>query len=278
MADLDLVIDRRQFARRQSVPAQRRLYQALRAAILDGRLQAGALLPASRVLAQDLGIARNTAIHAYEQLGAEGYVQTSRQGTVVAALGAAPERPARQAIEQATGPALSQRVAGRGRVRHPEDDLRPFMPGTPALDAFPFALWRQLLERAQRQASSQDLGYRHAVGEPELRQAIATHLRAARGVRCQADQVIVTDGTQHSLDLCAHLLADPGERVWMEHPGYGGARTAFAAAGLVPVPITVDAEGQQAMESLWHTQAPRLVYATPSHQYPLGSVLTGGWP
>ena len=279
MSDLDFVIDRREFARRQAVPAQRRLYQALRAAILDGRLLAGALLPASRVLAQDLGVARNTAIHAYEQLAAEGYVQTSRQGTVVAALGAvtrgssAPSR--KTASPPSVGPALSRRVAGCSRVRQPEDDLRPFMPGTPALDAFPFATWRRLVERAQRQTSAQDLGYRHAVGEPELRQAIATHLRAARGVRCQADQVIVTDGTQHSLDLCAHLLADPGDCVWMEHPGYGGARTAFTAAGLVQTPVTVDAEGQQPVDdALWRAQAPRLVYATPSHQYPLGSVLT----
>lgn len=278
MADLDLVIDRRQFSRRQSVPAQRRLYQALRSAILEGRLLAGAVLPASRVLAQDLGIARNTAVHAYEQLVAEGYVQSSRQGTVVAALGAAPRLggSARQESPGGiAGPGLSQRVRGFGRVRRPEDDLLPFMPGTPALDAFPFNTWRRLIERAQRQASVQDLGYRHAVGEPELRQAIAAHLRAARGVRCQAEQVIVTDGTQHSLDVCAHLLADPGDHVWMEHPGYGGARTAFTAAGLVQVPVTVDAEGQQAMDdTLWRQQTPRLVYATPSHQYPLGSVLT----
>lgn len=283
MADLDLVIDRHQFARRQAVPAQRRLYQALRAAILDGRLQAGALLPASRVLAQDLGIARNTAIHAYEQLAAEGYVQTSRQGTVVSALSAVPEQPASpykvpliKPVADAAGPShgLSQRVALHHRVRRPEQDLLPFMPGTPALDAFPSDTWRRLVERAQRQALPQDLGYRHAAGEPELRQAIATHLRAARGVRCQADQVIVTEGTQHSLDLCAHLLADAGERVWMEHPGYGGARTAFARAGLVQVPITVDAQGQQPMDDLWRRQPPRLVYATPSHQYPLGSVLS----
>lgn len=272
MADLDLVIDRRQFARRQSVPAQRRLYQALRVAILDGRLRPGAMLPASRVLAQDLGIARNTALHAYEQLVAEGYVQTSRQGTVVAALVRAASQPA-QAVGHGLA-TLSQRVAGFGRVRRPDDDLRPFMPGTPALDAFPLDVWHRLLEQAQRQSLAQDLGYRHAIGEPELRQAIADHLRAARGVRCQADQVIVTEGTQHSLELCAHMLADPGDRVWMEHPGYGGARTAFAYAGLRQVPVIVDAEGQKPMDALWRTQPPRLIYATPSHQYPLGSVLT----
>lgn len=278
MADLDLVIDRQQFMRRQRVPAQRRLYLALRAAILSGRLQPGAELPASRALAQDLGIARNTVVHAYELLAAEGHVQATRQGTVVSAFSALPRvdasRPREGKPAAAPVPGLSQRVAGRGRLRDPRDDLRPFMPGTPALDAFPFDAWRRLLERAQRQATPADLGYRHAAGEPELRQAIATHLRAARGVRCHADQVIVTEGTQHSLDLCAHLLADPGERVWVEHPGYGGARTAFAAAGLAQVPITVDAEGQRPMDALWRTQPPRLVYATPSHQYPLGSVLT----
>lgn len=258
---------------------QRRLYAQLRAAILSGRLLPGAVLPSTRELAREQGMARNTVIHAYEQLAAEGYVQSSRQGTVVAALGAlrsglAQSAPKASGLSAARHQALSQRTRQCSRRRTPEDDLRPFMPGVPALDAFPLSLWRRLCERADRAASPGDLSYRHAVGEPELRQAIATYLRASRGVRCHADQVIVTDGTQHSLSLCAQLLADPGELAWIEHPGYGGARTALSQAGLRLRPITVDEQGIHPPAPWWHQHPPRLIYTTPSHQYPLGSVLS----
>jgi len=251
-------------------PLQRQVQRQLREAILAGRLLPGAVLPASRVLARDLGLGRNTVIHAYEQLLAEGLVVASRQGTVVAALTrAATPRPAAVAHT----PGLSQRALACERRRTVAQDLLPFMPGIPALDAFPSALWRRLCERAQRQSSTQDLSYRHVAGEPELRQAIATYVRAARGVRCTADQVLVTDGTQASLQLCAQLLADPGDRAWIEHPGYGGARTALSQAGLQLQPVTVDEHGLNPPAAWWRERPPRLIYTTPSHQYPLGAVM-----
>jgi GntR family transcriptional regulator/MocR family aminotransferase len=107
-----------------------------------------------------------------------------------------------------------------------------------------------------------------------LRAAIAGYLRASRGVHCEPEQVVVTSGTQESLALCAQLLADPGERAWMEHPGYAGARAAFAAAGLRTVPVPVDAQGLAPPPGLWKRSPPRLIYTTPSHQYPLGVVLS----
>jgi GntR family transcriptional regulator/MocR family aminotransferase len=301
MADLHFLIDARRLkmqARTRRRPLQRLLYEALKEAITQGRLQAGAVLPSSRDLAREMVVGRNGVIHAYEQLAAEGYVQPSRQGTVVAAFGAAgavkwpgaaPEvargagksphagGPASGEAMSPSGmpmPRTSRRVAGCDRRRSPEEDRRPFMPGMPALDAFPLLGWQRLVDRAARQGGTQDLGYRYAVGEPELRQAIATYLRAARGVRCHADQVTITDGTQHSMELCAQILGDVGDTVWMEHPGYGGARTAFTQAGLRVVPVTVDAEGIAPPDDWWKTRRPRLVYTTPSHQYPLGSVLS----
>lgn len=277
MADLHLLLDKQALkaqARQRRLPAQRVLYEALQTAISQGRLRAGAALPSSRALSRDLDMARNCVIYAYEQLAAEGYVQTSRQGTFVAAV-----QLVRQDRYVAPGPVgvgvgLSARVRGVDRRRTPQDDLLPLMPGMPALDALPFKTWQRLYERAARQSHGDDLGYRWSVGEPELRQAIATYLRAARGVRCHPDQVTVTDGTQHSLELCAHMLADVGDTVWIEHPGYGGARMAFAQAGLKQVPVTVDEHGIAPPVSLWQTHAPRLIYTTPSHQYPLGSVLS----
>lgn len=281
MADLHLLLDGRRLkaqARERRQARQRVLYEALRDAIAQGRLQAGAALPSSRDLARDLAMARNGVIHAYEQLAAEGYVQPSRQGTVVAAFSAASSSvwQTRQRDRVASSPSaeVAQRVRQCSRRRTPEDDLRAFMPGMPALDAFPLPTWLRLCDRAARQGSTQDLGYRHAVGEPELRQAIATYLRVARGVRCHADQITMTDGTQHSLALCAQILADVGDTAWIEHPGYGGARTALAQAGLTLQPVTVDAEGIAPPEDWWQSRPPRLIYITPSHQYPLGSVLS----
>lgn len=279
MTDLTLLLDRRLLrARKDAMPRQRRLYELLRQAILEGRLLAGSALPASRVLAQDLGLARNSVIHAYEQLAAEGYVQTSRQGTIVAAL---PSRPMPPKVEARHGAAasvsipatLSARVQSFNRRRTAEQDLMPFMPGIPALDAFPVRTWRRLLQGVWSDPDPVLLSYRPALGEPELRQAIATYVRAARGVVCDVDQVIVTNGTQDSLDLCANTLADPGQRVWIEHPGYGGARVAMQAAGLRVVPVPVDEQGLAPAKALWRRQPPRLIYTTPSHQYPLGSVL-----
>ncbi|MBC7700890.1 PLP-dependent aminotransferase family protein [Aquabacterium sp.] len=282
MTDLTLLLDRRLLrAKGHALPRQRRLYELLRQAILDGRLPAGSALPASRVLAHELGLARNSVIHAYEQLGAEGYVQASRQGTVVAAL---PDRRAAVATGQAVSsvptaglaappPALSDRIQAFNRRRTAEQDLMPFMPGIPALDEFPLRTWRRLLNAAWRDQSPDLLSYRPAVGELELRQAIATYVRAARGVVCTLDQVIVTDGTQDSLSLCAHALADVGQRAWIEHPGYGGARVACLAAGLKVVPVPMDEQGLAPPKALWRRQPPRLIYTTPSHQYPLGSVM-----
>ena len=169
---------------------------------------------------------------------------------------------------------LSGRVSGYRRLRTPQEDALPFMPGIPALDAFPWPVWRRLSERAMREGDVLDLSYRHAVGEPELRQAIATHVRASRGVRCGADQVIVTDGTQHSLSLCAQLLADEGQCAWIEHPGYGGALVAFEQAALQVWPVPVDAQGLNPAPDDWQLHRPRLIYTTPSHQYPMGSVLS----
>ena len=290
MTDLNLLLDPRLLrVAGDTLPRQRRLYELLRQAILEGRLAPGSALPACRVLAHDLGLARNSVVYAYEQLAAEGYVQSSRQGTVVAALperrrpgvtasgvtqGDATASALKPAVKLPTPALLSNRVAAFNRRRTADDDLRPFMPGIPALDAFPLAAWRRLLQGAWRDQAADTLGYRSAVGELELRQAIATYVRVARGVVCTVDQVIVTEGTQHSLDLCAHLLADAGQRAWIEHPGYGGARVAFQTAGLKLVPVPVDEQGLAPPAALWRQQPPRLIYTTPSHQYPLGSVLS----
>ncbi|MEX3964860.1 PLP-dependent aminotransferase family protein [Paraburkholderia sp. EG286B] len=251
------------------------LYESLRRAILDGDIGRGTRLASSRALAEQLGIARNSVLYAYERLVEEGFVSATRHGSVVNAVSAgASATPAQTAQREEPVPALARRVRELPPRRSGRHGAKALRPGVPALDAFPYAQWRTAVERALRELRAHDLGYGDSAGMPALRQAIAQYVRVSRGVRCQPDQVFVTDGTQSSLDLCARLFADEGERAWIENPGYLGARVAFTAAGLQLVPMSVDAAGMAARPEDWRERPPRLVYLTPSHQYPLGCVLS----
>lgn len=258
-----------------AVPRQRVLYLRLREAILSGRLPADARLPASRSLAATLGIARNTVLFAYEQLVAEGCLVADRQGTRVAPLPAAaraaqPASPVREA-----SPTLSARAAA-ALQREPARDAEalPFSPGVPDFGAFPFRAWRACLERAWRDAGWRQLGYAAHGGDPALRAALAGHLTSVRGLAVDPAQILVTSGTQAALDLCARLLADYGDTVWVENPGYLAARVAFGLAGLRVHDIAVDVEGLAPAAADWRHHQPRLVMVTPSHQYPTGRVMS----
>ncbi|MEX3692758.1 PLP-dependent aminotransferase family protein [Paraburkholderia sp. BR14263] len=251
------------------------LYESLRRAILDGDIGRGTRLASSRALAEQLGIARNSVLYAYERLVEEGFVSATRHGSVVNAVSAgAVATPTQTTQREEPVPALARRVRELPPRRAGRDGSKALRPGVPALDAFPYAQWRTAVERALRELRAHDLGYGDSAGMPALRQAIAQYVRVSRGVRCQPDQVFVTDGTQSSLDLCARLFADEGERAWIENPGYLGARVAFTAAGLQLVPMSVDAAGMSTRPEDWRERPPRLVYLTPSHQYPLGCVLS----
>ncbi|WP_114972867.1 PLP-dependent aminotransferase family protein [Rhodoferax ferrireducens] len=249
---------------------QRQLHECLRGAIRNATLARGTRLPASRTLALELGVSRNTVLYAYDQLATEGFVLSDRRGTVVASLGAV-ALPDRLAVPLRTG--LSRRTQGLSAL--PGSDMSvAFAPGVPSLGDFPVTLWRRLLDRAWRSLKPAQLNYADPAGELPLRTAIADHLRVARGALVESGQVFITDGTQSSLDLCARAFADPGDKVWMENPGYQGALAAFRAAQLKPVGIVVDAEGLAPVASDWLRHRPKLIYVTPSHQYPVGTVLS----
>ncbi len=247
------------------------LYESLRHAILNGDIRHGSQLVPTRALAEQLGIARNSVLYAYERLAEEGFIAASRHGSIVSCVAL----PAASAEAASTTPvsALSRRVAGLPRERGARGTQSPFQAGVPALDEFPVAQWRASMERAWRSVDARDLGYGYHAGHPSLRRAVTEYVRVSRGVRCTAEQVFITSGTHTSLDLCARMLADPGDTAWLENPGYQGARIAFQSAGLNIVPIPVDAAGLAPTEQHWQRTPPRLVYITPSHQYPLGSVL-----
>jgi len=251
-------------------PRQRLLHECLRSAIRDGTLAAGTRLVATRALASELGVARNTVLYAYEQLASEGFVTTDKRGTIVTSI--VPEQGRQRAPVPQAG--LSQRAQNLRRMHAPASVASAFVPGVPDLDSFPLALWRRMLDRAWRTLESRQLNYGNPAGDASLREAIADHLRASRGVVCDASQVFITDGSQSSLELCARACADDGETVWMENPGYGGAIAAFRSAGLKLEAIEVDEEGIAPQASDWKRRKPRLIYTTPSHQYPVGTVLS----
>lgn len=253
------------------LPLQRQLLQRFKNAILDGRLAPGSRLPASRALAQQLGISRNTVLLAYEHLAAEGYVRADRQGTRVAGLARA-GMPARASAASSAGP-TARRLAALKASAPRTDTYLPLRPGTPALNHFPASAWRNALERALREAPAALLGYGEPAGEPRLRQAIAAYLAAARGVRCEARQIVITEGAQEGLALCVRLLGNAGDTAWVEDPGYRGAKTALRCGDMRVVPVRVDAAGLLAPPQAWRDAPPRLIYVTPSHQYPTGAVL-----
>lgn len=250
---------------------QQRLYRLLKAAILDGRLPPGQRLPSSRLLAADVGMARNGVLFAYRQLLAEGFLVADRGGTYVAALPLAAEttRPPEQPV-----PGLLSRRATQLPVIDRGETLLPFAPGVADLNRFPWRLWSRYLQQAWGEVSARQLAYAEAGGEPELRRALAAFVRVRRGIVCRPEQVFVVAGGQTALDACARLLADPGDTAWLENPGYPAARNSMLAAGLKVLAVPVDGDGMAPPEALWREQPPRLLYLTPSHQYPLGSVLS----
>jgi GntR family transcriptional regulator/MocR family aminotransferase len=249
---------------------RRQLYEELRRLITERVLPAGSALPSTRLLAQDLEIARNTVNFAYDQLTAEGYVQARHRATpIIVNLPMAPTtEPDR------TQPA-SSRLSARGEimlrqpVHHGVPGQLAFHPGMPDPETFPFSTWGRLMAKHARFSRASLFGTYHVAGLPALRNAIANYVKASRGVRCSPEQIVVTTGAQAGLDLLSRLLLDPGETVWMEEPGYYGAQAAFTAAGALLHPMQVTERG-------WFLDPPptaRLAYVTPSCHHPLGATM-----
>jgi GntR family transcriptional regulator/MocR family aminotransferase len=256
---------------------QRQIYGSIRRAILDGVVGPGTRLPSSRALAGDLGVSRTTTLLAVQQLQAEGYL-TARRGSGTSVADELPDdlvpRDGARAASKPRHPTLSRRGAAVAAVRHGAHRLdgppRPFRLGTPGVDLFPVGLWSRLVSRRLRAVTAAQLDYGDPAGLRVLREAIASHVGTARGTRCDADQVLMVAGAQQGFELVCRLLLDPGDRAWMEEPGYPGARSALRAAGARIIPVRVDAEGLDVDQGARRAGDARLVYVTPSHQYPLG--------
>jgi GntR family transcriptional regulator / MocR family aminotransferase len=269
-----------QLDRASPMPLQRQVYEAWRTGILDGRFRAGTRLPSTRALARTYGISRITVTTAYEQLLAEGYLETRHGSGTFVSTELPDDRPlaARRSAKRAAPPPAAVRRSAYGLrlgaiIRRPA----PTAPldlsnASPDLSRFPFPLWRRLVSRHLRRASADVVGAASGPhGHSALRHEIAGYLARTRAVRCSPDQVIVVNGSQQALDLCARLLLDPGDAVAVEEPGYAGVRQLFAAHGarLHPMPVT-DAGASPANVAA----DVRVIHVTPSHQFPTGVSMT----
>lgn len=259
------------------------LYNQLRAAIVDGRLKPGIRMPSTRNLSKQYGLARGTVAAAFETLKSEGYIDAKvGSGTFVATRlpdeSMASTRISTGAVVEPSCAVLSNRgretVNGVLLLPASHSLGKAFRSYEPAIDLFPVDLWSRVAGRVLRRAPRSLYGQGDARGYFPLRKAIAEYVGAARGVHCHAGQVVVTSGAQQGLDLIARLLLDPGDAVWMEDPGYPGAKFALHAAGACIVPVPVDSEGLIVDEARKQQPHARLAYVTPANQFPLGVALS----
>ena len=262
-------------------PMNQRLYRCLREAILDGSIAADTRLPATRDLAAELNIARNTVVHVYSQLQAEGYV-SSRQGSGTYVTDTLPDaylasgRSARRASIAPARPALSSRGSRivDGASASPFQ-WGAFMPGVPDVTEFPHQKFGRIVSALWRRPPPEMLTYSYGGGLPALRRALAQHLALTRSIDCEPEQILLTEGLHQGIDLIARILCESGDVAWIENPGYWGARSVLQANGMRAVPRPVDEEGMH-LPSEAVAAPPRLIFVTPSHQYPLGPVMSLG--
>ncbi|HVF87570.1 MAG TPA: PLP-dependent aminotransferase family protein [Pyrinomonadaceae bacterium] len=269
-------------------PLYRQIYEAIRHAILSGNLRPTSPLPATRLLSKELGISRMTVVNAYDQLFSEGYLEAKTgAGTFVAAH--LPEEflqtsgfERREHQESSLARKVKFSDYGRNLAQnsnsilrhHGTSSLLPFQHGVPGTDEFPFDVWAKIAQRWQKKPPSSILSYGDSVGFRPLREAIAAHLAAARGVRCRVEQIIITNGTQQALDLTGRIFLSKTTDVYLEDPCYHGTRDIFAATGARLVHVPIDAEGFDLQTARKRSRRARLVYVTPSHQYPLGVTMS----
>jgi GntR family transcriptional regulator/MocR family aminotransferase len=256
---------------------RRDLYRELRAAVLEGVLAPGERLPSSRQAAADYGVSRGLVEEVFGQLALEGFLERAvGRGTFVAGRTAGLPAPVRGREARRRSPAASRRglaLAANAACREPPAP-RPFNAGTADTSLFPWKTWQRLHGRAARDMAGVAMNGADPRGFPALRTAIARHLAQHRGIRCGAERVIVFGSTQQALHALAVLLLERGDTVWIEDPGYPGARAAFGLAGAAIEPVPVDDDGMRVEAGLRRAPRARLAYVTPPHQYPTGVVLS----
>ncbi|MCR6502130.1 PLP-dependent aminotransferase family protein [Shinella sp. CPCC 101442] len=262
-----------------AMPLHARIQRAIRQLIVDGALGPGKPLPASRALAKSLGVSRDTIEASYAQLHAEGFIDRRvGSGSFVSEI--TEFTPGRRLTPRDTllrnhPPNLSKRGAAISRSGGVREVLspRPFAHGVPETRTFPLQLWERLERQVRKEVGAQTLLHGDPQGTEPLRRAIADYVNLERGARATADRVLVLTSSQQAMSLCANMLLDPGDRIFIEDPAYYGARKAFDAAGLDCVPIRVDRQGLIIEQIMAEPHMAKAVFLTPSHQFPTGSTL-----
>jgi len=254
----------------------RDVYRALRNAVIEGVLSPGERLPSTRQAAADYRVSRGLLEEVFAQLTEEGFLSRAvGRGTFVASRAARfALPPGPQAARHS--PAVARRglsIATKSACREPPSP-RPFNAGIADTSEFPWKVWQRLSHRAARELGPAALGFADPRGLFALRAAIARHLAQQRGIRCKPEQVMVWSSAQQAIYALAVLLLDPGDAVWMEDPGYLGARAAFELAQARMIPVPVDGEGMRVDAGLRRAPEARLAYLTASHQYPTGVALS----
>lgn len=263
------------------------LYDELRKAIITGRLPAGALLPGSRTFAQHYSVSRGTAQSVYDQLSSEGYLETQTGSgtrvtlalpdsrfTVSAPVNAAKTHPVQLPVPQGSWFHRLEQLPSAFPTGSSAKLPFPFMPHRADVKQFPIDIWRKLQTRHLRTSRLETFWEADPSGHPGLRHAIAEKLAIARGLNVQPEHILILGSVQQALDLCLRVMTNSGDQVWMEDPGYVGARRLMQAAGMRVTDVGVDNEGMRVADGIRDAPAARLVYTTPSHQSPLGTTLS----
>jgi len=243
-------------------------------------LPPGSRLPSSRLLARELGVSRNTVLSAFDILASEGYTEAeigsaTRVSSILPETLQIPEYSDRLPTSAPATPCLSRLVQTRKRPSMGyADDIIPFHVSAPDLSHFPFDVWSRLLNRFWRNPPRDLLVNGDSAGYRPLRQAIAGYLRTFRSVECNENQVIITTGAQQALILAAQVLLNPGDRVWLENPGYPGLQHAITATGAIGAPVELDDEGISIEHGITIAPDARAAAVTPSHHYPTGVTMS----
>ena len=271
--------------RTSSTPLYRQLYLQIRQQILAGRLQGGTRLPSTRTLCKEQGLSRITILNAFDLLIAESFlVSRPGAGTYVCAewenREAAPDEPPRPPrlshLSQSVLSMRSDHFIGVSYQAWEPDCPTSFLPSQVAFDAFPLHVWKRLMNRHLCQPTKAILGYGEVKGLLQLREAIAEYVYDARGIECEAGQVVIVSGAQQAFNLLGMLLLDPQDSIWMEDPGHISARIALQAQGCRVVPLRIDDQGIDLQQGLQECPEARLAFTTPSRQHPLGITMSYG--
>lgn len=274
-----------QLDRNSPITLFQQLDKAMRKLILDGTVAANQRLPSSRQLADDLGVSRITVKNVYEQLIAEGYVYSkSGSGTFAA-----------ENLKREKSPRLNKRTQRKRKPKHVLSEqskritlskattriaeIRSFRPGIPALDVFPRKLWNKYWKDVNTNCDDISFGYGPTGGINRLKQAIATHLRDARSVNCDAEQIVITTGAQQAFVLIAFALINQEDVIWYEDPGHIAGRDVFHTMGAKICPVPIDEEGLDIDYAKVNYPKPEysnpsVIFTTPSHQHPIGTTMS----